>query len=167
MIERLSRHTRSVVIEQNRVRRTWVEHDTPQAIDRMILEERQELDEAVEEAMIGGSAFAVASEVGDVFYLYAKRVSQNTPIPEEVIEAVRSTAEIADRAGIDIESATMMKILRNDMKYLHSLTSNGYDYEQARQLCKKNWQENGGDSSFSHAYIQIAFNVEEVNSERT
>lgn len=156
MIERIPSHTRQIVIEQNQSRKHWREGDTPQIIDNMLLEEQAEMLEAVELAQIGESASALASELGDMGYLFVKRFQFEEPPSLEVMGAYYRTLEIADLAGIDLGEAVLMKCLRNDMKYMHMVSNNGYIPAEARRFSKDFWRELGGDSAFSHAYLMLA-----------
>ncbi|MFA5768377.1 MAG: hypothetical protein WC871_02415 [Bacteroidales bacterium] len=157
MIERLSDHTRQAVLIQTSDRRRWIEHDTIENIDEMIRHEGlEELPEAVELCLIGESAFALASEIGDVFYLATKRASINPEFSPEIIQILEYTQDIADTAGIDIDSAVKAKVFRNDVKYLHHLSNNGYDYHEGRELSRRQYELWGGDVAFSNIYLQLA-----------
>lgn len=156
MKERVSPTLQREVLQQNEARFSWRQNDTPQNLEAFILEETEELREAVELAMIGASAFEVASELGDVFYLFVKRIFASTdPVSQEVLDAMAYASEVAELAGIDINHAVGMKVMRNDMKYLHSFANNGYTYAQSRDLSKKQWKLMGGDSAFSEMYLEM------------
>lgn len=161
MSERLSPHTLESLRVQTESRAHWVEHDTVEAIDAMILHEGiTELDEAVELCQIGASAFILASEIGDVFYLLAKRqMLTSDQLPENVQSVVNHALQVADDAGIDINSAVVCKIVRNDIKYLHNFTNNGYGYDGGVSLSKQQYRMMGGDEVFSEMYLQLADNL--------
>jgi len=116
--------------EQNEQRALWQEHDSPEILGSMIVEEAQELQEAIENV---GEVFEVVSEIGDVLYLVLK---------------------LCYDLGIRPEDAVQMKILRNDLKYPADLNSHG-DYPTARQQSKDVWEALGGDVAFSHAYLEL------------
>jgi len=157
MTERIRPKLQREVLFQNESRHSWRQHDTPENLEEFILQETEELREAVDLAMIGAGAFEVASELGDVFYLFIKRVfSSNEPVPPAILAAVQYAEEIADLAGIDPNDAVLMKIIRNDMKYLHSFANNGYTYERSRNLSKRQWTAMGGDENFSEMYMEMA-----------
>jgi len=155
--ERVSPKLQHEIMLQNDSRFAWKQHDDPGNLDAFILQETEELREAVDLALIGAGAFELASELGDVFYLFIKRIfsSETQPDPR-VIEAMLYAIEIADTAGIDINQAVAMKIMRNDMKYLHGFTNNGYTYEKSRDLSKRQWTLMGGDTAFSEMYMELA-----------
>lgn len=71
-------------------------HDTPTSLVNMVVDETQELKEAIEMAFINDDVTEVASEIGDVFYLMIR---------------------LCDELGIDWREATQMKVLRNEAKY--------------------------------------------------
>lgn len=153
----LTEYTRSQVAKQNESRALWVHHDVFDNLLILIENEKLELIEEVELSMIGGSATALASEIGDVMFLYSKLLSicDESEIPEETKEAVRFCCDIADQAGIDINQAVMMKVVRNDIKYLHSFANNGYDYMTCIQFSKLQYKLMGGDYNFSRMYEEI------------
>lgn len=121
------------VSQQNSHRRLWEENDTPEHITAYITQEAEELEEAIQEAMITGDVFSVASEIGDVGYLLIK---------------------LCGLIGIDLQDAIEMKIARNDYKYPSHLMSNGRAYPEAVKTSKEVWSAMGGDSAFSHVYLE-------------
>ncbi len=150
-------HINKAIHIQNEHRGTWKEHDTAENLDQAILQETEELREAVEYALIGASAFLVASELGDVFYLYLRRLMiSEAEIATNILEALRFAEDIAQNAGLSIEDCIRMKILRNDMKYLHGLTHNGWSYAEGKKRSKKQWEHMGGDQQFSKMYEELA-----------
>lgn len=157
MNEHLRPKLQREVLFQNEQRFSWRQNDSPENLERLLLEETAELREAVEFAMIGACAFEVASELGDVFYLFTKRLfSSNEPVPQAVLDAVAYASEIAELGGFDPNECVHMKIVRNDMKYLHGFANNGYSYEKSRDLSKKQWTLMGGDKKFSEMYLELA-----------
>lgn len=155
MIE-ISQYMTDMVMLQNEQRRSWDNHDTPENLSAFILEEAQELDEAIEKAMIGDSAFEVASEIGDIFYLWVKRAQFKEEVEDEVIAAVEYAGEIAQMTGLIPEQCVQMKVWRNDMKYLNNVANNGYTYGKGVSLSKEQWRHMGGDSQFSEMWLQMA-----------
>lgn len=123
---------RAEIIEQNNNRKRWVENDSPEKLAGMITHESQELEEALQESMITGDVFSVASEIGDVGYLLYK---------------------LCDAIGINLEEAIEMKIFRNSYKYADYVVGNERDYQSATQTAKEAWKALGGDKVWSHVYL--------------
>jgi len=155
MIEGISPIVEIKVINQNNARETWKKNDTAERVEQLIIEESNELREAVDLAMIGASAFIVASELGDVFYLLIKRAFlSDEPIPTPVQNAVDYAREIAELTEIDLNKAVLMKVLRNDMKYPASLSDGITPYKDSQNISKEQWREMGGDYKFSEMYLE-------------
>lgn len=125
---------------QTEGKQLWKETDGPEEIVEMLAEETQELKEAVQESMLSGDVFNVASEIGDVLYLALKFCSAVGLVPEDVVK---------------------LKILRNDLKYPSDMNSFG-EYGKQRKLSKEFWEAMGGDGAFSHAYLEAFANMDEV-----
>lgn len=113
-------------------RKSWSEADDAQSVVKMLQDEAQELADAVQESMITGDVFSVASELGDVLFL-----------------AMR----LCDELGFDPADLIDLKVKRNSMKYNDALLNNGYSREKSTHLAKKSWQMMGGDMLWSHAYL--------------
>lgn len=154
-IPEINPHVAEMVLLQHEHRRNWQENDNVVVVDEMLFHELQELDEAVTKAYIGDGAFEVASEIGDLGYLYVRRSQFEKPITEEISIALEYAHYVCTTTGIDMNEAIMMKCIRNDQKYLHTFNNNGYDYDKAIQLSKEHWKRMGGDSAFSEAYMMI------------
>lgn len=151
-----SHETQKAVRKQNEARRLWREHDTLEQIHLNLLNEGIELADAVGECEIGQSAFAVVSEIGDVYYLYIKykelaRVA-GSEIAPEIAQVMEYAEDVCNRTGIDPEKAIKLKLWRNSFKYNDYATNNGYSYDQGTRLCKDFWDQMGGDQAFSRAY---------------
>ena len=127
------------VVAQTEQRQLWKENDTPESLVDMIAEETEELRVAIQESMLTGDVFNVASEIGDVLYLALKFCNAVGLVPEDVVK---------------------LKILRNDLKYPNDMNSHG-DYETQRRKSKDLWTAMGGDSTFSHAYLEMFADMEE------
>ena len=156
MIENLSPHTSDMVLTQTEARARWVEYDTLDRLDAMLLHEgTHELEEAVELCMLGASAFVLASEIGDVFYLAIKRASLSPDFTPEILVVMQRATELAELTGIDIDAAVRTKIFRNDLKYLHHFSNNQYSYAEGIDLSRQQYQLNGGDVAFSELYLYM------------
>jgi NTP pyrophosphatase (non-canonical NTP hydrolase) len=83
--------------------------DTPSKLIEMVLEETQELKEAIDLAFVNDDTTSVASEIGDVFYLMIR---------------------LCDELGINWREATQMKVMRNEVKYKGQIDC---------QTAKENW----------------------------
>lgn len=118
--------------DQNKNRKLWDGHDSPEHLAEMVKHEAQELIDAINESMVTGDVFSVVSEIGDVLYL---------------------SYRLCNDLGIDPREAVEMKIMRNSMKYGDYLMSNGRTYESATQVVKDGWNIMGGDKMWSHAYL--------------
>ena len=109
------------VRKQNEARKLWREHDSLPSLGEAIFEEGLELAEAVGLAEIGGGAFEVASEVGDVLYLYAKYTHYakiaNVAIPDVVAQTVEYAMDVCNRTGINVDDVIKLKLFRNSFKY--------------------------------------------------
>lgn len=127
------------VAEQTEQKKLWEAHDVPELIVDMIIEEAVELKDAVQESMLSGDVFNVASEVGDILYLALKFCHAVGLVPEDVVD---------------------MKIVRNDLKYPNYLNSHG-SYEEQREKSREMWKALGGDKAFSHAYLDVLSKPEE------
>ena len=93
MTERLPIET--AVINQNKDIEIF-SHDTPTSLVGMVVDEAQELKEAIDMAFVNDDLTEVASEIGDVFYLMIR---------------------LCDELGINWQEATQMKVMRNEAKY--------------------------------------------------
>jgi len=122
---------------QQNNRKLWSQEDDAEHVSQMILTESQELVDAINESMVTGDVFSVASELGDVLYV-----------------ALR----LCDELGLDPADVVEMKVKRNSMKYPDAIMSNGYNFEEATQVSKDTWKEMGGDYKFSHAYLNVLAN---------
>lgn len=127
------------VVQQSEQKQLWVEHDSPEIIAEMIAEETEELKQAIQESMLSGDVFNVASEIGDVLYLALK---------------------FCHAVGLSPDDVVQLKILRNDLKYPSDMNSHG-DYETQRRRSKDMWTAMGGDEAFSHAYLEMFAEMEE------
>lgn len=130
---KLEHAIQGIEVQQNN-RRVWSEHDDAESVARMILDEAHELVEAIIESFVTGDVFSVASELGDILYL-----------------AHRMCMEL----GFDPADLIDMKSLRNAGKYQDFVLNNGYNYDKAVKLSKQLWREMGGDTRFSHAYLEL------------
>lgn len=124
---------------QTENKKLWLDNDGPEEVVKMMEAELEELKQAVQESMLSGDVFNVASEIGDVLYLALKFCSLTGLVPEDVVE---------------------LKILRNDMKYPNDLNSFG-NYAERHKQSKEFWKAMGGDSAFSHAYLEMFSDMEE------
>ena len=113
--------------------------DDAQSIAKMIEDEASELSQAVEESMVTGDVFSVASELGDVLYL-----------------ALRMCREL----GLDPADLIDMKVKRNSVKYSDAVMNNGYSREEATRISKASWKAMGGDTHWSLVYLDHLADVE-------
>lgn len=149
----LSEKLHHLVIQQNEARPLWTQHDTPQVVRGFIFDEHQELIEAIE---FDKPAIEVASEVGDVFYLLIKYTHLGGVVDAELQNIIDQANEVCSLTGLDPNLCVLQKVVRNDLKYPQTALSNGLPYEVAVPMVKDLWQKMGGDTRFSHAYLEIA-----------
>jgi len=140
---------REQVIFQNQNRSVWQEHDKQESLHAQIVEENEELLEAVE---IDKPAFEVASEIGDIEYLCIKYEHSYGALPDE-LRYIRTWAwKLAELVGLDVYDCVEMKLIRNDLKYPAAILNN-HPYEEGMQIAKDNYKAMGGDAAFSHSYL--------------
>lgn len=121
------------IIEQNEHRKRWTEHDSPETLVNMLAHEVGELQEAIQESMITGDVFSVASEIGDVGYILHR---------------------LCDFLGIELNQAIELKLFRNSYKYADYVVGNERDYKDSIRTAKDVWDALGGDKVWSHVYLQ-------------
>lgn len=121
-------------------RKHWAEGDSADKVAEMIVEEGQELIQAIQESFLTGDVFSVASEIGDILYLVHR---------------------LCDELGFDAAELIDMKTKRNSMKYSDAVLNNRYSPAEARMMSKKAWTLMGGDERFSHAYLEVLADVED------
>jgi NTP pyrophosphatase (non-canonical NTP hydrolase) len=152
----ISAETRSAVLYQTDTRPNWKAYDTPQIIQAMIVAEGEELNKAIQEAMIGQSAFDLAAEIGDVFYLYTKYVSlTDKPLGVKATRCVLTAFKTAEIVGIDLDEAVQLKVCRNSLKYPNCFSTEAYDYREGIRMSRELWLGMGSDYTFSHAYLEV------------
>jgi NTP pyrophosphatase (non-canonical NTP hydrolase) len=131
---------RSVHI-QNENRRAWQNTDSPETVAKYIQEEAQELIDGIDEAMVTGDVFTVASEIGDVLFLAFR---------------------LCDMLGLNPKDVLDMKIKRNAKKYDDAICNNGYKPEEVPRIAKESWRAMGGDVAFSHVYLDFLADDDEI-----
>lgn len=152
----------AAILKQHEHRPSWIKHDTPQVIDDLIREEGgTELQEAIELCMIGAPPEYLISELADTLYLAVRRNAAfpEEPVPDDVAQIVQNAVDLCSDLGVDPSLAVMMKVLRNDLKYPHSISNNGLSYAEGAQLSKTLYlaMTNGqGDYSFYLAWETVA-----------
>lgn len=151
----ISEHTELMVSQQNESRKNWLEHDNASTLDAFILEEGREMREEVPKAELGDDPFGLASEIGDVIYLWTKRKKFKEPVPVDVMETVLDAFELCRQTGLEPDDCVKMKTFRNDLKYPQVISNNGYGYEQGRTLSKDMYQLMGGDTVFYYMYMMM------------
>lgn len=157
MIDVFSPHLRESVLDQNKFRTSWVEHDTVEHLTKLYWEEDLEYQEAKEKCMIGADPIEFASEAGDKGYLYIKLmdIAKGEIPPEIEADIARTYAECVE-LGFDLFKAVFYKIMRNDIKYPLMFARNGFGFEGSQRLSKQQYKELGGDSMFNFAYMMLA-----------
>lgn len=148
-------HIRRGVIAQNEPRQEWKTTETPDEIERRILLETAEMEAAVNECILGADPYALASEIGDVFYLAIKLEEKlgRKKFPHEVEDCLLRALEIAELGGLDVNQCVMYKLVRNDYKYPLVPASEAVQYERPNELSKKMYVSMGGEENFNNAYM--------------
>ena len=116
------------VVEQNQNRPGW-ENDNAMRIVTLLLDEANELLDAIQESMITGDPWPVASEMADVFDFLLL---------------------LSEQTGIELGPALEMKLMRNSIKYPDYVV-NG----DGAKPCKELWSGFGGDITFSKVYLDF------------
>ena len=119
-----------------------------------------ELHEAIDIVSIGGPVSELVSEIGDVLYIYLRRVERypKVKLPGDVRGHVNYALELCQDLNINPNHAVLMKVLRNDLKYPQMAANNGYSYGLTVQLSKmiyKGITNGDGDKRFYDVYEQI------------
>lgn len=147
---------RQRVLEQNRDRVVWQEHDNPQFFRDYIKEEYVELANELHPDNKEQTRWGIASEIGDIEYLCVRYQAHIAPeeLPNEV-QFFRSVAwELAKQLNLNVADCVHLKIIRNDLKYPMGIT-NMHEYEEGRELSKKLWSLMGGDKAFYKWYEEV------------
>lgn len=144
------------IIDQNESRVHWNENQNDQDIEGFMRTEYAEFLEAREMCMLGDDPFSLVSEAGDMGYLYIRRRFTNTPIPADIVDMMIDVERTLAEVGMSMEECLKFKAWRNDYKYPHVVTNNGYMPEKASKIAKEFWQYMGGDKVFYYAYMMMA-----------
>ena len=149
---------RDLVLAQNEGKKLWRETNTIQRIEQYTRDEIKEFRQVIE----GEDAidrWELASEIGDIEYLSIKLEEMATQagidVPEDIIKFRALAWQTATSHNIDMARAVHMKVIRNDLKYPASFFNDGLDYEAARELSRRMWNEMGGDKAFYVWYERI------------
>jgi NTP pyrophosphatase (non-canonical NTP hydrolase) len=122
---------RTAIVEHQRERKIFADEYPSQTVAKLI-EEVFELAEAIEEAEIGGSATAVAQELGDAMIVLLT---------------------LADKCGIDILQATYAKQIENEIRSPKTAINNGYP--DPYFVTKETYEMMGGKSLYYLAYLLL------------
>jgi len=122
---------RTAIITHQRERKIF-EAEYPSQTVAKLIEEVFELAEAIEEAEIGGSAIAVAQELGDAMIVLLT---------------------LADKCGIDILQATYAKQIENEVRTPKTAINNGYP--DPYYTTKETYEMMGGKDVYYLAYLLL------------
>lgn len=135
--------------------KVWKENDTRRSVKERIIDEYFELLEEIE--LDRNIAFLVASECGDIFYLALKYFEMCGEDDADINFAVQEALDICEITGLNPNHCILMKILRNDFKYVPLIQNNGFSLEEASALSKMLYSTIiGGDDIFSQAWLEFA-----------
>lgn len=130
--EQTFQYIQRLIAEKQARKPVMEDKNTPEHTAKMIVEEAQELVDAVNEAMVTDEVWAVASELADVLYL---------------------SLYLCEKCGIDAFSLLETKCTapgsRNDLKYPEHELQNGV-YEDVTARLRQEWKEKGGDKQWTH-----------------
>lgn len=135
--------------------KVWRENDTRRNVKERIIDEYFELLEEIE--LDRNIAFLIASECGDILYLALKYHEMGGEPDPDIEFAVQEAFEVCEATGLDPKHCILMKILRNDFKYVPMVQNNGYSMQESVVLSKMLYQTIiGGDDAFSQAWLEHA-----------
>lgn len=155
----------AAVLEQNENRRSWKQHDTFHAIRKMFWEEYAEYREAKELCMLGADPYELASEAGDLGYLYIKLMDvTGGSVDADIEQLVQQVHDECTELGIDMMQAVWFKVWRNEIKYVQAISNNGFGYEEGVALSKQQYKLIGGDKMYYYVYMMLTEDIE--NQER-
>lgn len=117
--------------------------------------EVKELAEAIDECQIGQSAFALASEIGDILFLIERYEIRFAGLTPQLLDYRQQVFNLCQQVGIDPDEAVMMKVQRNSMKYPDDRLNFGDHYDDEVVNAKLIWEMIGGDAVWSQAYLDI------------
>jgi NTP pyrophosphatase (non-canonical NTP hydrolase) len=142
------------VLAQYEARKDWSNNTNLRELEGLIIEEALELSQASAECEVGQSAFALASEIGDVliYYIQYNQTArhQKQRIPDHVCGAMEYALDVCNRTGIDPNDAITMKLVRNSVKYGDYISNLGSPLDA--NLSKQLYKAMGGDARFSRWY---------------
>jgi hypothetical protein len=151
--ERFKPNVTEQVMRQCNDNKVWRESDTPPRIEQYALGEGQELELEIETH--GDIAFLVAGEIGDILYLALKYEAMTGELSPAIQTLVDRAFEICELTGLDPEHCIIMKLLRNDYKYVPYIQNNGFTYAQAVRLSKEIYKNKlHGDEWFSDLWLE-------------
>lgn len=141
--------------EQNNNRPAWLTTDNPQVIERMMMDELNELKLAEDEFYFHDmSDFHIVSEVGDVGYLFIRYRQLSNEIPDSVRDALIYALNVAHLGGFMMSDAVHLKYLRNSVKYSDSNLTMLDNLQDGVGRSKRQWQALGGDEAFFNYYME-------------
>lgn len=156
-VEKIDPYTKREVLRQNKERKLWNDHDTPQNILVRFMLEYGELVQAMEDTP--EIAYLIASEIGDLFYLaikYQSMFEEGTELPPGMTHALEYALELCELTGLRPQDCVMMKVLRNEIKYFAPILNNGFKPNEAVALTKRSFDALIGEERFSHWYLDFA-----------
>jgi hypothetical protein len=151
----LSKETSRRIYAQCEHRRLWSHQDDKWHLTDLIEMEVKELAEAIDECQIGQSAFALASEIGDILFLIERYEIRFAGLTPQLLDYRQQVFNLCQQVGIDPDEAVMMKVQRNSMKYPDDRLNFGDHYDDEVVNAKLIWKMIGGDAVWSQAYLDI------------
>lgn len=142
---------------QNENRPSWDEHDTAASLEEFIRGENEELQGAIELCELGADPFEVIGEIGDIFYLWAKRKQLKEPVPVDIVDILTNAMQLCSELDLTPDECARFKYFRNIYKYPYEIASNGYSEKESIRLSKALYSSLiGGDKGFYHTYMMMA-----------
>lgn len=139
---------------QGENRLTWQSNDTKEVMEAMIVQEHDELKQAI--AMfdfVPHAELHLIAEAGDVGYLYLSYKDQYPGEPPPVVrEAITEALNTATRCGFSLSDAVELKLIRNSLKHADVWYDGFTHHQEAMGLASDFWRDLGGDDNFFRAF---------------
>lgn len=148
--------------EQNENRKLWDNHDSEELLAGFIVEEYTEYTQQLQECYITDDLSALALEIGDVLYLCGRYRAKYGALPARSLAIEREVLEKCEELDINPDDCKVAKLIRNSTKYPDHVMSNGRTYDEAVAVCKVVWRASGGDSAWSHSWLDHLAHVDDL-----
>lgn len=156
----LEPQTTEAILNQNRNKTAWTEHDSPENMERLIDDEYDEFVEARKMVEIGADPGKMIEEGADLLILGTQLLAlpEDTPIKLGTVQKLAEARQFFRDFDIDPHIAVMYKIIRNDIKYPNTVCSNGHDYAMTVAISKYIYQKltgGRGDDAYREIWMEV------------